>query len=85
MHAIAFTTYIDLVKIRTLGHCIFLMLAITTGKSIVLFKKCQQSDYFMAHRSMRPILDKKNNTDSIFFTESKHYTWIGQKIFKKTS
>ncbi|MBD3636914.1 MAG: hypothetical protein HUJ25_06175 [Crocinitomicaceae bacterium] len=39
--------------------------------------------FFNAHLSLRPILDKRSNPDSVYYKDSKHYYWITQKIFKE--
>mgnify|MGYP000545156308 CR=1 FL=1 len=35
-----------------------------------------------SHLSIRPILDVRTTSDSIYFKDSKHYYWITQKLFK---
>lgn len=39
--------------------------------------------FYNSHLSMKPVLDKRTNSDSIYFKEGKHYYWITQKIFKE--
>lgn len=42
-----------------------------------------QHTFFNAHLSLKPLLDKRTNTDSIYASYGKHYYWITQKIFKE--
>lgn len=39
--------------------------------------------FYNSHLSLRPVLDKRTNRDSIYFKNTKHYYWITQKIFKE--
>ena len=40
-------------------------------------------NYHNSHLSMRPVLDKRTNPDSIYFKNEKYYYWITQKLFKE--
>ena len=39
--------------------------------------------FFTSHLSVKPVLDSRTNSDSIYYKDSKHYYWITQKIFKE--
>lgn len=47
------------------------------------FNHEEEQTYFNSHMSMRPLLDKRTNRDSIFFKDTKHYIWLTQKLFKE--
>lgn len=54
-----------------------------TGEIDRFFLKDSAKNYTNSHLSIRPILDKRTNCDSIYYKNSKHYYWITQKIFKE--
>lgn len=41
------------------------------------------TSFYNRHLSMKPILDFRTNSDSIYYSSEKHYYWITQKIFKE--
>ncbi|UKN03420.1 hypothetical protein K6119_07815 [Paracrocinitomix mangrovi] len=46
-------------------------------------KDSVNQNFYNSHQSLKPILDKRTNPDSIFYKDSKHYYWITQKLFKE--
>ncbi len=40
-------------------------------------------NFYQKHLSIKPILDKKTNSEAIYQTEGKYYYWITQKLFKE--
>jgi hypothetical protein len=46
-------------------------------------KDSSNKAFFNSHLSIRPILDKRTNSDSIYHKDSKQYYWITQKIFNE--
>lgn len=46
-------------------------------------KDSSTQNFYNSHLSLKPVLDKRTNTDSIYYKDTKHYYWITQKIFKE--
>lgn len=42
-----------------------------------------KQNFYATHLSLKPILDFRTNTDSLYFSDEKHYYWITQKLFKE--
>lgn len=43
----------------------------------------EKDQFYASHQSMWPLMDKRSNRDSIYFSEGKYYYWITQKLFKE--
>jgi hypothetical protein len=47
------------------------------------YQDSASKSFFNSHQSLKPILDSRTNSDSIYFKDTKHYYWITQKLFKE--
>ena len=47
------------------------------------FNEVLEKNYFNSHQSLRPLLDKRVQSDSLYSSQGKHYYWITQKLFKE--
>jgi len=47
------------------------------------YRDSSSQSFFNSHQSLKPILDSRTNSDSIYYKNTKHYYWITQKLFKE--
>ncbi|MEX1001476.1 MAG: hypothetical protein WDZ35_05115 [Crocinitomicaceae bacterium] len=49
----------------------------------VFLKDSAQKTFFNSHLSLRPVLDKRSQPDSLYKKDKNYYYWITQKLFKE--